>query len=544
MWSRTFALFLRALRVDARVLPPHLMRLVLLTFVGVTLVYSQILGIIWSAPGLTFFIQITWINFCFASLAAAFLFASAITEEKEERTLGLLRMADVGPLPLLLGKSAPRLVAALLILFVQFPFALLAITLGGVTWGQVTAAFCTLMAHVVLIGGVALLFSVLVRRTGTAIALTFAVMAVLIIVFPFLLMTLAPPWGTGARPDLDDLPPVARFVLEFCLPVLIVIDRTSAVSRLDTILATGFDESPIGVQVLTNVGAGALLFLLAWLLFDPFNRNLDDEVRGPIRLARLIRRHRRSRRAWRLAITGKDFRDLAGGWSMLAVKLAAYLGVIALLLYVGNDFRWSAITLDDFGKGLYIMAFYFLLPIETTLLAARLFRTEVKDRTWPMLLSLPLSLPQVGYAKLAGALFALAPAASCFCLGIILDREDFAEVLGDMIENPELFVLIGVYVSYVLLLGHLTTCLSLLSNAWAGALLGIVTTVMAFFVNYMLAVIPIYILAVGGGGAGWGPNTVEAYLAVAGAFSTALVLVLAGCLHFAIGVRLKSAAAQ
>ena len=107
----------------------------------------------------------------FATLAGPLMFATCITEEKEEQTLGLLRMANVGPLSLLLGKLAPRLASALLILIVQFPFTLLAITLGGVGWSQVFAAFCTLLAHVFLIANVGLFCSVVGRRTGSAVGL-------------------------------------------------------------------------------------------------------------------------------------------------------------------------------------------------------------------------------------------------------------------------------------------------------------------------------------------------------------------------------------
>ena len=161
------------------------------------------------------------------------------------------------------------------------------------------------------------------------------------------------------------------------------------------------------------------------------------------------------------------------------------------------------------------------------------------------MIRLPLSLPEIAYAKIIGALFALVPAVFYFCLGCILDAEDFVMMLGDMFEDPEWFLLIGLYAAYLLLLGHLTTYLSLLSNAWAGALLGIVATVMGIFVNYMAAVIPVMLIQFGGGGpASWGQSTIELYMAVAGMVSMFLVLLLVGCLHMLIGARLKSAAAQ
>jgi len=52
--------------------------------------------------------MVTYLNFCFITLGGVGYFATAITEEKEELTLGLLKMADIGPLTLLLGKYRCR----------------------------------------------------------------------------------------------------------------------------------------------------------------------------------------------------------------------------------------------------------------------------------------------------------------------------------------------------------------------------------------------------------------------------------------------------
>ena len=91
------------------------------------------------APGLHFLQEMVWLNLVFITLAGLSYFASAITEEKEEMMLGLLRMTDLNPVAILLGKSTSRLVGALLLLLVQVPFVLLAVTLGGVGLLQIAA---------------------------------------------------------------------------------------------------------------------------------------------------------------------------------------------------------------------------------------------------------------------------------------------------------------------------------------------------------------------------------------------------------------------
>src|SRR5262249_47455071 len=120
----------------------------------------------------------TWLNMVLISLAGISFFATAITEEKEEDTLGLLKMAGIDPVGILLGKSTSRLLGAALLLLVQFPFTLLAITLGGVTLGQVLAAYFSLTAYMVLLANVGLLCSVVFQRGGMASIITGLVLVV------------------------------------------------------------------------------------------------------------------------------------------------------------------------------------------------------------------------------------------------------------------------------------------------------------------------------------------------------------------------------
>src|SRR6185312_9394696 len=96
------------------------------------------------APGLHFFRGIAYLDATFMTLLGVSFFSTAITEEKEEDTLGLMLMAGISPVGILLGKSGSRLIQALLLVTVQYPFMLLAITLGGVTQYQIWCAYVAL----------------------------------------------------------------------------------------------------------------------------------------------------------------------------------------------------------------------------------------------------------------------------------------------------------------------------------------------------------------------------------------------------------------
>src|SRR5215218_7234938 len=105
MFGPWLALTVRALRVDSRSWLSHSLRLVFVLIVFFGLLNAHISQDFYGAPGLQLFSVLSWMNLFFISLAAVSMFATPITEEKEEATLGLLRMAGIGPLGLLLGKS-------------------------------------------------------------------------------------------------------------------------------------------------------------------------------------------------------------------------------------------------------------------------------------------------------------------------------------------------------------------------------------------------------------------------------------------------------
>ena len=131
MLRGTLALMIRGLRFDCRRWQMHALRFLLVAIFLFLLFISWIEYVvsIGTAPGLGFFSYITYTNFVFITLGGMSFFTSSITEEKEEQTLGLLKMAGVNPLGILMGKLGPRLLNALLLLAIQFPFVQLAVTL-------------------------------------------------------------------------------------------------------------------------------------------------------------------------------------------------------------------------------------------------------------------------------------------------------------------------------------------------------------------------------------------------------------------------------
>ena len=245
-----FALFGFSRRLESRHYTTYLARTVVAGVILLYLFLSHVGGSMTGAPGLEFFTAVVYVNLVFITLAGFSYFASAIAEEKEEMTLGLLRMTRLSPLAILLGKSASRWIGVTLLLLVQLPFTFLAVTLGGVSLGQIVAAYVMLFAYLVFVSGLAVFCSLLAPTTAKA---GFLVGAAL------LLFYIAP---SGGNLLLDFM--VGKGVLTKSGAVvtdvrafLELVRLSSPIERVRQILATGFSGSPLGLPGPDERGDGS-----------------------------------------------------------------------------------------------------------------------------------------------------------------------------------------------------------------------------------------------------------------------------------------------
>ena len=342
------------------------------------------------APGLYFFGTLIYVNFAFITVAGLSYFPAAITEEKEEMTLGLLRMAGINHIALLLGKTLPRLFAAVLLLTVQFPFTLLAITLGGVSAQQLLAMYMALLTYTVLLACLALLFSTVCRRTTTAAGLTGLMIGLFLAGVPFTKYSLE----EAGRAGWIDL--AAPFLAGVKWMIDLAHDA-SPIQAVYAIWATDFGESPVSFQVLSNVSVGLLLFGLSWLVFDHFTDDLPPP--GPGRRAFMSRCGRRVNRVWRYALVWKDFFFVAGGWSRTIAQLILYPLIIAGIVWCITYFDPETRITAELISGATLSSMCALLVVMPLFMAGRVFRNEVQWKTHSSLMLLPVSTRRLACEK-------------------------------------------------------------------------------------------------------------------------------------------------
>ena len=444
-------MFQRAMRTDARRMSPHLFRMLFAGLILGSLVIAHIRSLSLGAPGLFFFSNILWLNFALIVLAAVSFLATAITEEKEEGTLGLLMLAGVSPLAMLLGKSASRQFSTALLLVVQFPFALMAIVLGGVTFTQIVAGYVALAAFLALAANIALLASVICRGSGHAGGVTFLVLGLVLgrqLVLRLVLVTVAyvqvhlfpEEGGPSSVPDwlretdwVGDV--VSRAVMREWADAF---DSLSIVTRLQTIGSSGFAESVISGQVLVDLGAAASLFGLAWFVFIPATRTALTGVppRGPVATKSVRRRQKRLRlprrlaagRTWRMAIAWKEFHFTTGGLVYFVLKTLGYgvcVGCSEWILYESSSEHWLGISVVPLTLFLLLA-----MSVEAAVFASRVFHDERKYHTLGVTLGFPVPIWRIVVEKLVGCALGLSPVALWLLAGFLVDRSVLVRLAG------------------------------------------------------------------------------------------------------------------
>ena len=183
----------------------------------------------------------------------------------------------------------------------------------------------------------------------------------------------------------------------------------------------------------------------------------------------------------------------------------------------------SGLTLE-FEGGLLVWVSIVVTAIWLVVDAARLFHEEVRWKTLSSLATLPVSISEVAYRKVAGALRGTLPLLACAVLGLVLAPGN----ITDLFNRPEPVEAMATAIFQYVLFLHLTAFLSLVVKRGALPL--------AFAIQYGggFFLLALFSMAFSGGG---GPEVLFVMIII---FSVVMIFVL----HNAIGSRLARAAAE
>ncbi|MEW4490603.1 ABC transporter permease subunit [Thalassoglobus sp. JC818] len=522
---KTTALATRAMRVDARSLTPHLMRMGLAFFILMQLISA---GVAFNsqAPGKSFFQSIIYANAIFASFVVPLLFANSITEEKEERTLPLLQIADVSPLAILLGKFAPRMISILLILVVQVPYSLLAVTLGGVTLHQVLASYLAVAAYIVLIGNISLWCSVIFRSTANAAGLA----GILVLVYhalPALLHTIFVLFQNDT---------VFGQIASAGVSLMSKYWQTNVFVQLSQILATGGSQPYFSLQFVSNMLVGVLFFGFSWMVFDWFNRETESAPVASKSTRRAARATHRPR-VWSHALVWKDFKFVAGGRRSIVFRVVAYSLLAFIVAGVHSGWRLNQLDVEESAGIVAAFLCFGFIPLEVALLVGGTFHREVKDKTLANLMMLPESTAKIAYSKLAGAFIGVIPSVFFLLLSLAFAPGIVSEILKEIGRGENFaigMIIVANVVAQLLLYYHLVAYLSLSFNGWWALFV-------AYFVQYFGCLIPTTLVGIFV--SAFNIRFSEEFGYLLGMIAAGVVFVLVLLLHVLIGRTLEKKAA-
>ncbi len=517
----TWALTLRSLRQDSRLLRFHLLRLVVAVGVGVALVAAcESMGF-QEAPGRELLEALGWTNFWAVTIAGVLLFAPTITEEKEDQTLGLLRMTGIGPSSLLLGKALPKLGQLLLVLIVQLPLVWLTRTLGGVDWLLMMNVYLLVFGQLIGVVAISMLASVVMRTSAGAVVAA----GVLVCLWSLGPVTLADELQFAANRGSvvwDMLHAVASFAAQMSLPV-----------RMDALLRSGATVPGTPLALGANLTWVGLLCVLSVWSFNYWNPHESTQTelewvqekwqrvwfwmthfrqarKGAEPIIPIISqpaspsepslptpmveshpveappscRSRYSHRSWNNAIAWKDYFLLGGGVTGLRIRITvAGLGMIGIVM-LASDLAYAVlvgIAVSDLNPRWFEEAMQAIMVcaidaffLDLLYLTVNLFAYELRRQTWESLQLLPLSLGTICRRKILGAACHLIPWVVAFLCGLALsitsaDLDYFWKypmsqplaVLGNVLQ------VVSQFVTALIVL----TWLSLRFNPWVSILL-------------------------------------------------------------------------
>ncbi len=459
MISGTQTLFNWSLRSDSRSIYPHIVRAGFAGFMLLAVMGAWGQSLTGMAPGLSFFRWICNLNVLLIAVAGISYFVSAVTEEKDSGTLALLRLAGASPLSIVLSKSTSRLISALMLLLIQLPFTFLAITLGGVTWQQIIAAYLALAAWLCVVANMALFCSVRCSTSGRAAALATAVLLLFFASGPLLL----------EFSKLSSVSWLSPRALNACRHLHDEQQLMNVTTRLDEIFLTTASLKFVAAQFWRSTALGGLLFLCSVLLFNCYSEPADDNTHGT---SAAVRRYTIGR-CWKLPVVWKDFLFFTGGKSFLILKVFAYAALIAGFVWFHqlenpNATQWLSPDLTRVAFGIVSLLF----TVEMLLYASNSLFLEVRQSAVASLKMLPIPTPLLLLQKTAACAVALSPGLlavlflCCYDGAAILDIEDLPGTI------------VG-WIIVMTLLTHLTILLSLYTR-WAALPLAVFITMISF----------------------------------------------------------------
>lgn len=348
-----------------------------------------------------------WFQFIASQVVAIVMLSTAISDEIYSKTLGLLMTTPIGSFQIVLGKLLSKLLQLILLLAITLPLLAITRVFGGVPWGYLVCGLCVTFTTALFCGALSLFFSIFTCKAYTVIIAVILVAGALFAVVP-LVSLLAFHRVVAERVILNALCYVNPYFTLGEATESLVLARTAAqvpwVAHCGVSLA---GSTLLLFWATVFVRKTALRQAAGWQpqvrrIWGRHRTAQDSEGHHPQASLETATRISQVRRVTGSPIFWKERRSpLLGRLSVGKVVIGIVVIALTVLTYVlcmrENIFR------DPDTQTAYVVIFFGLGTLFTTVLPATCITSEKELRSWPILLTTPVPDRAILWGKFLGA---------------------------------------------------------------------------------------------------------------------------------------------
>ena len=386
---------------------------------------------------------------------AAVTCASAVSQEKDKRTLILLLLTRLTSSQIVLGKLTSCLVTIYSLLLAALPLLLLIAILGGVSAGQVLMATAIMVVTTSWTGALANLIAFWREKTFQTLAVTILA----IVGWLVLCETIAADVIPGVSPWIAELLSPIRAVWGVCLPIsdssLAGIPGGVATGHCLIGLAAAFAFATLAINRLRIWNPSRQIRVQTPEPDEDYDQGKESERRSSSKSWKV----RAPRRMWNNPVLWREMRTWAYGRKLLIIRLA-YFGlffaaVAGTYWAVSSGIAQSRSRLADElipVTARILIPFFVMSFVMINALAVNSITNERDGQALDLLLATQITPPQFLFGKLIGVLYVtkemvVLPIALTFYLwsqgGISTENLVFA--LGGLIVMDIFSAMLGIH---------------------------------------------------------------------------------------------------
>lgn len=356
-----------------------------------------------SEAGMYITTTLVWFQFIAVQIIAAVMLSTTISDEIYHRTLGILMTTPINSFQIVIGKLLSKLLQLILLLAISLPLLAIIRVFGGIPWDYVLSSICITLTVAIFTGSLSFLFSIYNRQAHLVIIRTFLVCFLFYIVPSLILHLLQFIY------NISIIPSSALFYIN---PFIAMNSITAGMLSPSAIVLT---QSWL-LHCVIMIGLSILLLTLSILCIRSVGRRQATGQAGifTTRKERRLANGKSKIKAGLIAGTIKIW-PVKGPpiiWREIIipfVKASRIMAVIrAVILVLVLTFAYGYCGYKNYlarneVQLAFILTYFAIGLLRTATTSATCITSEKEARTWPILLTTPLSGKQITFGKIVGS---------------------------------------------------------------------------------------------------------------------------------------------